>query len=672
MKRVLALTMLLAVAAVTMGADPGRFIDQTEADEYLAPRYYQPKAGVCLTFDDGYPSFWSQFVRMSDSIYVATGGNVRIRGTVSTITSDMGGGARAGWSELASRGSDQTDFEIAYHGNSDERFGSSQAGFSRTWVDSMLGNWRAAFKAHGLPEPRTLILPNHRYTPGLEEIFIKHGIYQVGGLAIPVSSDSAGSYTANEHSLMEVNNDPYPLAMTNRSNTAFACFQRHGGIQNRWNIGRRTSFSNAAATADTLKAIINIAVQSRTMAVLTLHDIGDTTGSDLTILPSDLAELMGHIATLMNADLLESLTFEQMTARGCGRVYGELLPHHNFTRLQDVLDSADVRLGDGLEEAFKTPIGWWTHGSQSFYPGTGDTLTASFAAADSTFWKVWPLSGRTVVDSLNGLAADLDTVAAIYADSSLTDYLSYGMSSPTGRVFVSASPTGDDTYGLPICAIVTGVTAPYVDVTVQAMVDNAVSVNAYLGCRFAQYQEQFNDFINDDPLAYDFTAGTTRLNGWAPGNLEPQRTRVRPMFWMATIDTAYGRADTTYTLGAGEMHRYAYEKAMPYFLDTQSVVDWHAPFGNTADLAAVGSAKKAIFKKLQFFDGAYDTTRLGTSHVPDGGYGNVYWLTYNYRIPIVPGQTDFVYGWVYLKRSTGFTGNPTMLVSDVSVTAGRM
>jgi hypothetical protein len=667
-----ALVSLMALAALaTMGAtnfypdDPN---GQTASD-YMAPRAFQPKAGVCIVFDDGFDGFLDEFIRLSDIIEDDTG--VRIRGTTAIMPNSIEENSLTGgmtWADLRSFTHRQDDFEIAMHATAtDEHFGSRRSGFSRAWMDSALGEWVDLCAAARIPAPRTFILPGHKYTAGMEQTWVKHQIYQVGGISVAPSADTTyTSVISNGRDPTECNSDPWPASSLNYTTGRWLGYQRHGGIQNRWNIGRRTSYDNNTDTLDSLRRHVEVAVQTRSMFVIGFHDVDeDTTAAhNLTCHPDVLEAWMRVIAAYVNAGVLESLTFEQMAARGVGTVYGELLPHAGFLRLEDVDTSQTFgALGENI------PIGWSldTGSEDYFYPIVTDTFVASDGDTGQT--KVWDLG------------VDGDTVLAIFTAESSADSVSYGAGFPPdtlfdgrgavagGRILLVASHDGNYSRSIPVLVQTTGVQSGYIDISVQAMVNNATSPSSWVAPQFGQYRESWNDFTNYGRNSYDFYMS-------AGGAITPPRidqfktesTRLTPLFSSSYLDTTLTHPDLVGSGGfnteAGMVWRY-HQNLVPFYnINGLGTWDQNAPFGNRDSVNAKGAADQAHTANLTPFRGVTDL---------DGGfdYGKGIWVTYNYRVPIVPGQTDWVAGYIFLYRVTAWTGSPTLLISNISAVAGR-
>lgn len=668
--------MLVLASCCPASANPFYLGDtkEQEAAEYMAPRYFEPKAGIVLTFDDGWDGFYDHFVPISDDIKEAK--DVRVRGTTSLDLTKIGiESAFMTWAEVRAIDQRQDDadypFEIALHADGDGTMGSRRSGFSKVWMDSSLGAWQGVLRTNNVTEAKSFILARHRFTPGMEDVWKGNGIYQVGGLAVPVSGDSTTSGPlSNERSPMELNYSPYPQSAAGNGfgGAGYVGTQRHGGIMNRWNVGRRGSYNNVDDTLTEIIDYIEMCVQYREIGFLTLHDIDTDTSDPLTITPANLTTIMNLIADYQAAGLLESLTFEQAVARGTGHVHGNLLNHTAKLNgeLTNFVTLADINASTNWSKGASNPIGWpFDNTEDVFYTLPAETLSVATASLDdSTDVKVWNLS------------ADGDTVLAIYTAEGIADSVSYGATSPNGNVIMTTvDQAGGQSYswGIYYFAQTTGVQAPYVELTVQAMVNNGTSATGYLGCRGFQWAEDWSDIVNSGPNSYDFSITTSGQQSTVRGaDVELQEARIRPLFNLAVLDSTIFNDGANVAAGASFwyndddnfLHRaLSMGNLPPAVYDGQGSIDKKTPYGNFEDIDAVDSNDQTYTQNLDAFDAS--STFDGTN------YGSAVWRNYIWRIPIMPGMTDWVSGYVYLRREAAFSGNPTLIISDINIVAGR-
>lgn len=629
----------------------------------LQRRSYEPKAAVCFFFDDADTSFFTDVVVVADSIHSARGWDdaTRIRATTGVIISNTGTGSAATWAQIATIKDRQDEFELALHGNSSERFGSIGAGHSRSRADSMLAAWQDSMVAHVGFECAGVMLPNHRTTLPYQNTFAKNNISWVVGLRVPINADTAnassGGPLANEQSPMDVNYDPWPMASAGLTSTDYMCYQRPGGISNRWNIGRRDSWKNSADTLQEYKDAISLAVQTTSMVLFTNHAVGDTTGAgagdtgsylDLMMSRDDLVNLFDYVADLMDEGVLEPLTGSQMVDRGTGHVVGRLNPHYEFAIVQDYDASTALPNTDFVPLSFPLSMD-----VNNFYMAGNETLTVAGGTAEN--WKL----------------ASADTVLGAYTVESLADSVSYGATSPSGRVLVAAAPSGNtyrtDTF--PIIIRTTGVQAGHIEVSIQALTFGGESDDFMPMIRLHQWDEMFGDFVNPFSAGYDFMVQSSKTGPFEPWTgaayrWDPKATRVRPQFYFTPVDTnLYGAnlPGTGATNTSREMFTFSRGLVPVFMTESQGAVDIHAPFGDHTNLEGTTGANESYMVNVVT---ARDQIINGTN------YGRAYWITYLFRVPIVPNDTDWVAGHVYW-RYIGDAPAATVevIVSDVAAWA---
>lgn len=636
-------------------------------DDYVRPRYFQREAMIVFQQDDGYADFYTTFAETSDVIFAETG--VRIRGSAACVPTFVGtGGGSASWAQLRSRS--QADFEVMWHNDAPGAARPNSAldilkpGFSANQIDSIVGVSQALFVANGVvPPPRGMSFGGHRHTYGDGEVYAKHGIYYGTTAGTVVVEDTTGTPAAEHRSLMEVNSDPWPAAAANLGSYFLQSgMQRYGAIQNRYEVGRY--MISDSETATNIKKAIDLAVQHDEILILGFHDFDtDDGGADTGFPDETLGEIMRYAADYIAAGYLESGTFEQAVARGTGYVWGELLAHDNFRRLDDIApDGSSTLPGTDVY-----PLGWPLGGHAAQYMSTifefDDVATG---AADD--WKVWDLG------------ADGDTVLAIYTRYGLADSTSYGnamLPDSSGHVLI-AELRSDQTYNtkiLPVFISTTGVQSRYVDVTVTVMYCDDDAAQGFAGCRLFQYAENFADFVNSGADAYDGQIS----HGAAPltSNLQLERVRLIPLFSSSFEDTVYAAAEYNQDLyyqdsNHGRFRRFAFPQLRPYILDGHGSVDAEGSFGNFENVTLSGSAGQSIFSNLYLFN--YDPAGGIVAGVQD--YAGLEWVPYIFRVPIIPGETDWIIGWIKLHRHSDgaapvFTGAGDFLISDISATAGR-
>lgn len=644
----------------------------------LQRRPYEPKGGVCFFFDDCDTSFFTDVIVVADSIHAARGwdDNTRIRATTGVMVNNVGTGASATWAQIESIKDRPDEFEVALHGNSSERYGSVGAGKSRARADSMLGAHQDSIYAHMGYYASGVMLPNHRTTLAYQNLFSKHGISWVAGLRVPLAQDTAfassGGPLSNEQSPMDVNYDPWPAMQADKTQADFACFQRHGGINNRWNIGRRDSWKNSNDSLQIYKDCVSLAAHTSSMVLFTNHTVGDTTGAgagatgstlDLRMSRQDLVDIFDFVADLIDSGYVESLTGSQMADRGTGYVVGRLNPTHEWALINDFDSSAD------LPSITLAPFGFplKTDG-QNFYQ-SGDTLTS--LAGDTYRWKV----------------ANADTVDSIYAAEGLADSVSYGATSPNKRVLI-ASATSARTYRtdtFPIIIRTTGVQSDHIELTIQALTYGGESDDFAPMIRLLQFDENTGDFVNSAVARYDFVLQAAKTSTYStigsPDKWSPVATALNPQFDLGFVDSLLPTSGATYDLtfpdstvtvpthnlarGASDSERefFVFSKNLvkPYVIESQGAIDRKLPFGNYADLEASGDAGEGWMVNVV-------TAR--DQIINNNNYGRAYWITYLFRVPIVPNSTDWVAGHVYW-RYIGDAPAATIdvVVSDVAAWA---
>lgn len=634
-------------------------------NDYVQPRYFR-RTGAAVVFqaDDGYADFWTCFVESSDVIFAETG--YRIRGSCAVITTEVGSAPFASWAQIRSR--DQVDFEIMLHqdapsgGGWNSSFSPTKPGFSRTQIDSLLTDIQGRFVQNGVtPPPRGMTYGGHQHTYGDEEILAEHGLYYASASGLPPAADTTSSYSAvaENRSPMEVNCDPWPAAAAGRNQSYLQSgMQRQGGIQNRYQVGR--DMIADGKNVSEMKEAVDLAVQHGAILIWGYHDFETAAEGGF---PADsLGVIMRYCAAYMAEGKLESLTMEQAVARGAGYVWGELLPHDNFTRLDDIApDGTSALTGSDF-----VPLYWPLKQCSEFYLTTGDTLTAVTSNGDQ--WKVWEHSGT-------------DTVDAIFAQYLSSDSTSYGNSekpSAGGHVMLGSLIAAEtyQTAALPVMIQATGVQSRYIDVTVTVMYANDDDAEGFVGARLFQYAENFADFVNTGYQTYDWTTWAGNSGAPVVTGLDFEETRMVPLFSHGFEDTVWAAAEYDRSLyyqdsNHGRWRRFSRGMLRPMILDGHGTVDTEGWFGNFEDVTTAGGASESWFANLYLFN--YDQSGGKTGEKP---YANVKWIPYVFRVEILPGMTDWVCGMVKCHRHSNgtipnFAGTGDFLIADISAHAPR-
>lgn len=674
MKRYLAFgtLALLALAALTGGYTRGGIsasADRTNnlfgiepnapnhtfpASVYVQPRTFTKKAGSVLLFDDGDTSFVTMFVPISDSICAARGDSVRVRGTVLVVPSLVGVGALSMTvDQVRSLDSRQDIFEIGSHGEDAERLGgrgldgsgnrvaaNGVTGMSYEFVDAHLSANQDSAAAWGIQAFRSHGFANWRRTGAIGDLFLKNGYFQAKGMAIDADMDTSHALP-NETSAMALNTDPFAPAFCGKgASFKWKGFQRPGLMLDPFNIGARASFDTATAdvngagvgTPDTCKAHVSVAVQSGTISMLTLHRIRVTRGTDnLAITRAELISLMDHIANLVQAGVLESLTFEQTTARMRGIPTGDMMPTYGFKKISDITTSHVSGLDD-------EPIGFALAGGAvpSFYSSVLDTL-----GAGATQWKVHS-------------QAVLDTVIAEFVDRDADSLeATHGLSSRTGNILIQRGPAASNGTGLSRTYTVSGAKGKYLDINVQVMVTNTTSANGYLSCKAGAFSHRWEDFVNGGAAAFAMLPRVlgARNAGIDTTNIPADRQAVRPQFVIAYADTATTGAHVTATSNFTSVFTRTFWWGEPslaaYVLhDKTAAAMWDhvASFGNETDIDGAGGAGQTHMSNLPLF------TKAGEPE------------DYTFRVPINE-RTDYVQAVFSVERiGTDFGATPEIFV----------
>lgn len=620
-------------------------LGRSQIERELTPSAHVPIPAWAFTFDDGDTSYLT-YVAICDSIADARGweGDDKLRGTTSIMVSQVEAGTASlmSWAQLATL--DRYQHEVALHGNSEERFGSLQVGFSRHRADSMLADWTARQRENLGYSSSGIVAPNHRQTHALVDTYLDNGITWMASLRVPVNADTsgaletdAGSPLDNEQSPMDVNYDPWPQYSANNTSTDFACYIRPGGVTNRWNIARRASWRRADDTVQDIKDVMSLAVQTNSIAILTFHTIADDAAT-LSIDRADMISILDYAADLIDLGMGRSITMSEAVSRGTGYVVGRLNPHWNFTRIDDI-DPSNGLDGNPGDVPISWPLFQGAVGSYSpFYIVPNDTFSVVGSNVDQ--WKV-------IDGAVN------DTVLTVFTAEFAADSVSYGASSDTSRVLVARAPAASNgrTGAIPIIIRTTGVRSDHVEIAIHGMSYGGDSDDHFPAVRLFQWDEVTGDYVNQGAAAYDFTMFTAKVGAPDSTNWEPQRVRIRPQFLVNVFDIAWDtpwRNTGTYASDTSrEITYFSLPLCRPFIYEDQGSIDIKSPFGNYADLAADGNAGDRHFDNIP---PATKDRVVGTSPAVD--HGRAHWITYLYRIEIAPLRTDWVGGYVYFRHDT--------------------
>lgn len=656
----------------TTWGHPFTFAEYTEARR-------TPVGGTwCPVFDDGDPSFL-RYIALSDSIYQGLGAysalaGVRLRGTTGLIFSNVGvSGNTMTVADLATFAYRQDLFEIAGHGDDSQRLGKEgmdgqgtparvsfdgETGMSYDFCVKVISACQDSMDAWGFPWCRSWTYGNWRMmNAGQPDIFEEYGFFQAKGLAVVVTADQS-SAGGNFLNAMQVNNDPLPPAMMNKTLNRWFGHHRTGLMWNPYDIGSRSSWDVdnggtpgndndgtagfAGATTDSMKAYIDLCAQTYSHGLVTFHRIVDDGARTLNIdiEYDELVDICVHAATRIKEGRLRAcLTFEQHAACMRGIRDGNLFPNQGFPLLTDGLATT---LRTGASGVIVEPIGF--PGSADFYPGTTDEFVAQ--GGTNTNWKVYDNTVDTLSVSHNLRDGD-------------TDELTYGIGAPDQNILLTRGTTSN-TNNICFPLIVTGVEARYVQLVVQCGILTSTlpsGVDGHMSIKAVQFGEKWPDFINGSNLAYESMADIVgRRNNdanWLETSWHQERQRVYPRGNTALSDTTSTTSPYLSTSLDGVTGNEAWSfwgqlpQLQPYIIHPRTAAwDIQSTVGNQVSVSVAGQAAQSVETNLDL---------LETQSTP---------TEFVYLIEL-DEQTDIVYVVLGMERFTSYTTAVDMYVNAI-------
>lgn len=569
-------------------------------EEYLRPRYYEPKATFVPTFHDGDTSFVNTVVAVWDSVRNSTGrfadsswAGADLRATVAIMPTVVGVGAQsmtaAQVKTLAGR---QKFYEVATHGPDTERLGpigldgddaqvavGGVTGRSKLFLQTALGIYQDSLQTWGLEPARTHIYSNYRMTLGEQMVWRQFGYYQAIGVSNRVGQDFSNVQTGQAPT--QRNDDEFVKALWNRqARSILSGFHTIGERFDPFDVGQAafatSSGAGGGAEVESLKVAVDMAMGHGDIFNVGFHTVtNDTAGTTIAMSVGAFYELTYFLASRVDEGGLQVKTAEQSVAMMRGIRDGELVQHRGFKL------PSDFTYTSAVAAATTEPLG-------GFPPSVTSALAANWYVSVADTFAAAPGTSPTVAAFS---VATPDTVRDEFAATSSIDSLSYGSADSSGNFIHMDMLGGGGSRSVILIIRTSGCEARALRISVQTMQLKAPGwdQDVFLGGKFGQFTEIWEDNVNSGGDAYEIMSDLIGSRITQPLLSSDIRVaRVRPQFMPIFADTS---VSTPVTITQGNWYsvvpNWQPPSLRPYWLNANgSESDLLASFGNPVSLTA--------------------------------------------------------------------------------------